>query len=111
MQIPGEWGTTAVIGREEAIALVRQYKQVIAKHFDEMPEVMLFGSYAKGSANKDSDIDVAVIVPSYGDRKLELSKVLWHDVDDVSLLIEPVLMSREYPSPLYDDVMRTGIAV
>ena len=102
---------TAVIGREEALDLVRQYKHVIAKHFAEMPEVLLFGSYSKGTANKDSDIDVAVIVPSYGDRKLEISKALWRDVDDVSLLIEPVLISREHPSPLYDDVMRTGIAV
>ena len=102
---------TAVIGRDEALDLVRQYKHVIAKHFAVEPQVMLFGSYSKGTANKDSDIDVAVIVPSYGDRKLELSKALWHDVDDVSLLIEPVLMSPEHPSPLYDDVMRTGIAV
>ena len=101
----------AAIGREEAINLVRQYKRVIAKHFTEEPQVMLFGSYSKGTANKDSDIDVAVIVPSYGDRKLELSKALWRDVDDVSLLIEPVLISREFPSPLYDDVMRHGIAV
>ena len=101
----------AVIGRDEAIDLVRQYKHIIAKHFAEEPQVMLFGSYSKGTANKDSDIDVAVIVPSYGDRKLELSKALWHDVDDVSLLIEPVLISKEYPSPLYNDVMRTGIAV
>lgn len=101
----------AVIGRDEAIDLVRQYKHIIAKHFAEEPQVMLFGSYSKGTANKDSDIDVAVIVPSYGDRKLELSKALWHDVDDVSLLIEPVLISKEYPSPLYDNVMRTGIAV
>ena len=101
----------AVIGRDEAIDLVRQYKHIIAKHFAEEPQVMLFGSYCKGTATKDSDIDVAVIVPSYGDRKLELSKALWRDVDDVSLLIEPVLISREYPSPLYDDVMRYGIAV
>lgn len=101
----------AVIGRDEAIDIVRQYKHVIARHFAEVPQVMLFGSYSKGTANKDSDIDVAVIVPSYGDRKLELSKALWHDVDEVSLLIEPVLISKEHPSPLYDDVMRTGIAV
>ncbi|MCR5423364.1 MAG: nucleotidyltransferase domain-containing protein [Bacteroidales bacterium] len=102
---------TAAIGRDEALDLVRQYKRVIAKHFSVEPQVMLFGSYSKGTANKDSDIDVAVIVPSYGDRKLELSKALWHDVDAVSLLIEPVLISKEFPSPLYDDVMRTGIAV
>ncbi len=102
---------TAVIGLDKALDLVRQYKHIIAKHFAFEPQVMLYGSYSKGTANKDSDIDVAVIVPSYGDRKLELSKALWHDVDDVSLLIEPVLISKEYPSPLYDDVMRTGIAV
>ena len=102
---------TAAIGRDEALDLVRQYKRVIAKHFSVEPQVMLFGSYSKGTANKDSDIDVAVIVPSYGDRKLELSKALWHDVDAVSLLIEPVLISKEFPSPLYDDVMRTGIVV
>lgn len=102
---------TAAIGRDEAIDIVRQYKHVIARHFTEVPQVMLFGSYSKGTANKDSDIDVAVIVSSYGDRKLELSKALWHDVDEVSLLIEPVLISRDRPSPLYEDVMRTGIVV
>jgi predicted nucleotidyltransferase len=102
---------TAAIGQKQAIDLVRQYKRIIARHFSEEPQVMLYGSYSKGTENKDSDIDVAVIVSSYGDRKLELSKALWRDVDDVSLLIEPVLISKEFPSPLYDDVIRTGIAV
>ena len=73
--------------------------------------MIMYGSYSKGYANPDSDIDVAVIVPTYGDRKFELSKSLWHDVDKVSLLIEPVLLEQCNPSPLYDDVMRTGIAV
>ncbi len=45
------------------------------------------------------------------EKQLELSKVIWHDVDNVSFLIEPVLISEDHPSPLYDDVMRTGIAV
>jgi len=72
---------------------------------------MMYGSYSKGNATPDSDIDVAVIVPSYGDQKFEISKNLWHDVDKVSLLIEPVLMADDRWSPLYDDVMRTGIPV
>ena len=99
------------LSRDEALDLVRQYKHIIAKHFSQEPRVLMFGSYSKVTANRYSDIDVAVVVPSYGDRKLELSKALWHDVDEVSLLIEPVLMSADHPSPLYDDVMRTGIAV
>ncbi len=97
--------------REEALALVRRYKEVIRPRFAVEPKVMMFGSYSKGYANPDSDIDVAVIVPTYGDRKLEMSKGLWRDVRNVSFLIEPVLMAEDRWSPLYDDVMRTGINV
>jgi len=97
--------------RDEALGLVRRYKQVIRPHFDQEPRVLMFGSYSKGYANPDSDIDVAVIVPTYGNRKLEISKLLWHDVRDISFLIEPVLMAEDRWSPLYDDVMRTGVPV
>ena len=97
--------------REEALALVRRYKEVISPRFDVEPKVLMFGSYSKGYANPDSDIDVAVIVPTYGDHKFEMSKGLWRDVRDVSFLIEPVLMAEDRKSPLYDDVMRTGVPV
>ena len=97
--------------RDEALRLVREYKRVISPRFDVEPKVMMFGSYAKGYANPDSDIDVAVIVPTYGGRKFEIAEELWHDVDKVSFLIEPVLMAEDSWSPLYKDVMRTGVAV
>ena len=71
----------------------------------------MYGSYAKGYANSDSDIDVAVIVPTYEGRKFDIAQKLWHDVDEVSLLIEPVLMAEDSWSPLYKDVMQTGIMV
>lgn len=99
------------LSQSDAIELVRKYKQVISPRFDSPFTVMMYGSYSKGGANPDSDIDVAVIVPTYGDKKLEWSVNLWHDVDKVSFLIEPVLMAEDCWSPLYDDVMRTGIAV
>ena len=84
---------------------------MISARFDVEPKVMMFGSYSKGYANRDSDIDVAVIVPTYGGSKFELSKKLWRDVREVSFLIEPVLMAEDRQSPLYHDVMRTGVAV
>lgn len=68
-------------------------------------------NYSKGYATPDSDIDVAVIVPTYGGSKFEISKNLWRDVRNVSFLIEPVLMAEDRWSPLYDDVMRTGVPV
>ena len=97
--------------REEALALVRRYKEVIRPRFAVEPKVMMFGSYSKGYANPDIDLDVAVIVPTYGDRKHEMSMGLWRDVRSVSFLIEPVLIAEDRWSPLYDDVMRTGVNV
>jgi predicted nucleotidyltransferase len=99
------------LSRDEALALVRQYKRIISPRFAVEPKVMMFGSYSKGYANPESDIDVAVIVPTYGENKFEMSKGLWRDVRKVSFLIEPVLMAEDRWSPLYDDVMHTGIAV
>ena len=96
---------------DEAISLVRRYKQVIAHRFPQEPKVMMFGSYSKGYANPDSDIDVAVIVPTCGDRRLEISKDLWKDTRNVSFLIDPVLIAEDRPSPLYEDIMQTGVAV
>ena len=52
--------------KEQAISLVQQYKKLIAPHFDGRAKVYMFGSYSKGYARLDSDIDVAVIVPSLG---------------------------------------------
>ena len=72
----------------------------------------MYGSYAKGYANPDSDIDVAVILP-----KSEITDP-WEqwadiagDVRKVSTLIEPVLMEDHEDSMLYREVMRTGVAV
>ncbi|MBR1667156.1 MAG: nucleotidyltransferase domain-containing protein [Bacteroidaceae bacterium] len=101
-----------VLTRDEAIDLVRQYKQVISPRFNGQAKVMMFGSYSKGYPNPWSDIDVAVIVPTVAEDKwLETSIALGKDSDKVSLLIEPVLLAEDHWSPLYDDVMQTGVAV
>ncbi|MBO4740820.1 MAG: nucleotidyltransferase domain-containing protein [Bacteroidales bacterium] len=97
--------------KAEALKLVKKYKELIMPRFNNKARVYLFGSYSKGTQRPESDIDVAVIVPSIGDNWFAYTKSLWHDVDKVSLLIEPVLMEEEHPSPLYDDVIHTGIAV
>lgn len=104
--------TPKVLTKDEALKLVSEYKRVILPRFATEPRVYMFGSYSKGHPNPWSDIDVAVIIPSVKDLDwLEQSANLWHDVDKVSLLIEPVLMSAEENSLLYQDIIRTGIAV
>ena len=104
--------TPKTLTQEEALALVCEYKQVISPRFNGQMKVYLYGSYSKGYANPWSDIDVAVVVPEIKEGEwLDTSVLLCRDMHKVSTLIEPVLMQENEPSPLFRDVMRTGIAV
>lgn len=85
---------------------------MISPRFDGKMQVIMFGSYSKGQAKPWSDIDVAVIVPKVDESKwFETSVALGMDVDKVSLLIEPILLEKGEDSPIFREVMRTGIAV
>ena len=73
---------------------------------------MMDGSYAKGTPNPWSDIDVAVIIPKVNDDEwLKQSTALVRDGRQVTSLIEPVLMEDHEDSILFNDVMHTGVAV
>ena len=103
---------TKTLSRDEAIDIVREYKRVITPRYATEPKVYMYGSYAKGYANPDSDIDVAVIVPQPEIvNHWEQSADLWGDVRKVNVLIEPVLMEDHEDSMLYREVMRTGVVV
>ena len=98
--------------QQQALDYVRAYKRVISHRFSIEPKVYMYGSYSKGCANPDSDIDVAVIVPEriVGDW-WERWADLCGDVRKVSVLIEPVLLGDGDNTMLYRDIMQTGIAV
>ena len=96
--------------KEKAIGIVKDYKAAISHLFD-TAKVYLYGSYSKGKAHAESDIDVAVIVPELRGDWLKLSTRLWMIAPKVDIHIEPVLLEEDEPSPLYRDIMRTGIAV
>ncbi len=101
-----------ILPKEFALELVRRYKEVIAPHLDPATKVMMFGSYAKDCPNEWSDIDVAVIVPKIEEGTWwDTSTRLNHDVDKVSLYIEPILLESGEDSLIYREVMRTGVAV
>ena len=96
---------------DEALDIVRAFKQVIKGRYLSEPKVMMYGSYAKGMAHPDSDIDVAVIVPADEIvNRWEQWADLWGDIRKVSVLIEPVLLEEHEDSLLYREVMRTGVA-
>ena len=101
-----------ILPKEFAIELVRRYKAAISPLFDPAMKVMMFGSYAKDCPNEWSDIDVAVIVPKV-DREhwWNTSVSLGRATRDISSYLEPILLENGEDSPIYREVMRTGVAV
>ncbi|MBQ7571594.1 MAG: nucleotidyltransferase domain-containing protein [Bacteroidaceae bacterium] len=101
-----------ILPKDFALELVRRYKAVIAPNFDPATKVMMFGSYAKDCPNEWSDIDVAVIVPkvdrgNWWDTAVSLGRA----TRGISSYIEPILLESGEDSPIYREVMRTGVAV
>ena len=101
-----------ILPKDFALELVRRYKEIIAPHFDSEMKVMMFGSYANGHPHEWSDIDVAVIVPKVNkDKWMETVVSLNRAIDTVSCYIEPILLESNEDTPIYREVMRTGVAV
>lgn len=98
------------MGKNDVIELVRLYKNKLVPVIGPA-KVYLYGSYSKGTARADSDIDVAVVVPEVKGDFLNESSKLWNITWEVSTLIEPVLIDARYPSPLYSEILATGTAV
>lgn len=98
------------MGKNDVIEIVRRYKDAVVSEMGPA-QVYLYGSYSKGTAHEGSDIDVAVMVPEIKGDFLKVSSLLWSLTWDVSSLIEPVLIDSSHPSPLYEEIMATGLAV
>ena len=86
----------------------RRYAREVAEILS--PEaVVLFGSYAKGTAHEDSDIDIAVIFNNFQGDWLSTSASLWGLTRNISTYIEPVLLDHaDDPSGFVQEVYNTG---
>ena len=96
--------------KEQAIKLAQEYKKVL---LEKMPvkALYLYGSYSKGNYTEESDIDIAVVVDKLSDNYFEDTPLLWKLKRKISNLIETVLLTEDDDSPLYADILKTGILV
>lgn len=94
--------------------VVRAYGRALTHHGIRVTRLVLFGSFAAGTAKADSDIDVAVISPDFGHSRFEEGALLHKIARRVDVRISPVpLSSRSFDNdtwvPLIFEIRKTGI--
>jgi predicted nucleotidyltransferase len=97
-----------MLDKETVIDTVERYVDAVKKELS--PEaIVLYGSYANGSAHEESDIDVAVIFNKFSGNWLKTSNRLWRLTEDISLYIEPILLdSTSDKSGFVQNIYQTG---
>jgi predicted nucleotidyltransferase len=71
--------------REKLLKFYRSAKQLFP-----IKKILLYGSYAKGQATENSDIDVAVVVDETDhSKRIEITSRLFHAAFDIDAAIEP----------------------
>ena len=96
------------MGYEEVIDKTKRYSELVID-FLHPKMILLYGSYAKGTARNESDIDIAIICDSLGEDFLEKAHQLFKLRRGIDSRIEPVLIEQDNDeSGFYEEVLRTG---
>jgi predicted nucleotidyltransferase len=103
-----------MIKKDKIKKIVKTYIDLIARNNIKIDKVYLFGSYARGNAGDDSDIDVAIISKDFsGDRFIDRRLVvpLRRKIDR---RLEPIPYRPENfkeNDPLVVEIIRNGIEI
>ena len=95
-----------------------EVKKIVTYFLDEVRKkysidrAYLYGSFAKGTSNKWSDIDIAIISPDFSDDLFEERLNLMQLAASIDDRIEPKPYKRELfvrNDPLVDEIQKNGI--
>ena len=95
--------------KNDALNIALRYADVVKSKYD-FVKIILFGSYAKGTYNEDSDIDIAVILKDYNnliDIQLDLMR-LRRNIDS---RIEPHPFREkdfDITNPMVNEIVKYG---
>ena len=97
----------------DAKKITRQFVDACISRGIPLKEVFLFGSYARGDADKNSDIDVALIADSFGkniilnSNQTALLNYIFSDIEVHHF--HPTEFSSD--NPFVNEIKRTGIKI
>lgn len=95
---------------------IDKYLEILKQDKLPVKKVFLFGSYAKGTPHKWSDIDLCIITPKFKDS-WKASNYLWskRKIFDINYAIEPHGFTpddfHDPSNPLADQIKKTGIKI
>ncbi len=98
--------------KRTALSLTKRFVKVAQEKY-KIKKAFLFGSFAKGIAHEDSDIDVAIILPGRFDifeTRLALMKLRW----DLDYSIEPhPIPEKDFnkSNMLANEILKYGIPI
>lgn len=94
---------------------IRKYLDILKKDDFPIEAVYLFGSYAKGTYTKNSDIDLCIVSPILDNSLSSILDLAGKTVDIEDSIIELIGFSPEYFntafSGLVHEIRETGIKV
>ncbi len=97
--------------------LALEYREILVKNKIHPDIIILFGSQAKGTAKKDSDIDLAIVSRDLGSDRhkdsIRLNRLAYKI--NAPLEVIPInyydYMKKETLSPILDQIFKTGIVL
>ncbi|HON78246.1 MAG TPA: nucleotidyltransferase domain-containing protein [Spirochaetota bacterium] len=82
--------------REDAVKLAREYIGALSDHGLKITRAIIFGSYARGDSNDNSDIDLLLVSPDFDNDNDRYYGLLWKLTKIGNYKIEPVPVGEEY---------------
>ena len=95
----------------KVIKKLKIYKKLLSEQM-KFNELILFGSYATGTAHEDSDVDVAIVVDELKGDFFSTRPLLWKIRREVDDRIEPIIFEKQHDdSGFLSEIMKNGIII
>ncbi len=99
---------------QEVLDIIKSYIKKISKEIP-IKKAILFGSYAKGTYDNDSDIDLAIFSDYFNSmNRVDGTTFLLIQAMEYDLDLEPIaFIGKEYDDRLgiVDEIIRTGVEI
>jgi len=102
------------MGKGQAIRVIKEFINALKREGINIDRVILFGSYAKGHARPESDIDIAIISKDFGKDRVEEGMTLFRIAGKIDPRLEPIPFSTKVFEndtwiPLIYEIRQKGI--